>query len=96
MFESGLFFIDGGFRPAIVKKGWKWTHAMYLDGSTIRCKRILSSKVGRPRPFVGGVDYNTKSLAAKFLSKRNSLTNQPVNRTKKVTTMLKEATSCSG
>lgn len=91
-FESGTFFVENGFRPAIVKKGRKWAFVMFLDGSSVRCKRVLKSKVSNPKPIGGSVEYTTERLAAQFLS-RKTLNGTDRFITKRARTMLKAARS---
>lgn len=91
-FESGVFFVENGFRPAITKTGWKWTYIMFLDGTKVRCKRVLSSKVGQSRPIGGNTPYSTADLAGQFLT-RNTLTGKPYQITKRCRTMLQAARS---
>ena len=91
-FDSGIYFVDNGFRPAITKKGWKWTYIMFIDGTRIRCKRMLSSKIGDPRPIYGTKPYSTAELAHQFLT-RKTLTGCRYFITKQCRTMLQAARS---
>jgi hypothetical protein len=91
-FDSGMYFIDGGFRPAITKTGYKWTFVIFIDGTRIRCKRMLSSKVGRARPIGGNKPYSTAELAGQFLI-RKTLTGQRYRIAKRTRTMLQAARS---
>jgi hypothetical protein len=91
-FISGMFFVEHGFRPAIVKKGWKWAYIIFLNGSKVRCKRVLSSKIGRARPIAGSKSYSTAELAGQFLT-RTTLNGKPYQLTKRCRSMLQAARS---
>lgn len=72
-YVGGTFYIDGGYRPCIAKKGHKWTYIMYLRGSGVRCKRLKNRKTGIPKPIVGMKSYSLQQLACEFLRKKSAL-----------------------
>ena len=91
-FVSGTFFVANGFRPAIVKKGHKWAFVMFLDGGSVRCKKMKLKRMSRPAPIVGETEYTTSKLAAQFLSP-NRLTGKARRITKQAKLMLNQARS---
>ena len=66
-FDSGRVFINGGFRPAIVKQGHKWSQVAYIDGSRVRVKRVKG--MVKVVPAYGDL----KTLASAFLRRKNVL-----------------------
>jgi hypothetical protein len=66
--KYGVMFIDGGFRPAIVKEGRKWNQAVIQDGTKVRVRKIRKDL--RLRPIA---HYTQQQLARRMLRRKNCL-----------------------
>lgn len=53
MIEHGRVYVDGGYRPALVKYGRKWAEVLYIDGSSVGRKRVLIHNVGKVERMPG-------------------------------------------
>jgi hypothetical protein len=66
MYESGVFYIDGGFRLCIIKRGYKFTHVIYLDACKVKKKKLKGNRHSVRSK------YPTTKLASKFLQPKTS------------------------
>lgn len=85
MLISGRTFIDGGFRPAIIKQGHKWSQVVYIDGSRVRVKKVRGEQ--KVTPAYGDI----KTLARAF-SKRYNVLGIKMHVTKTAKSILREVT----
>ena len=75
MTDSGLFYIENGFRPSVVKRGYKWSYVLFMSATRIKCKRVRNVKLGKPHHMIGTRPYNTSELALRFLSTDKIISN---------------------
>ena len=67
--KHGRVFIDGGFRPAIIKEGPKWSQVVYISGSHVKVKKVRGEVKAAPLPD----KLTIKLLAQKLACKTNAL-----------------------
>jgi hypothetical protein len=67
--KHGRVFIDGGFRPAIVKEGPKWSQVVFISGSHVKVKKVRGSVKADPLPE----KLTLRLLAQKLGCKTNAL-----------------------
>ena len=61
MYESGVFYVDGGFRLCIIKRGYKFSHVIYIDACKVKKKKLKGNK----HSVIS--NYPIKKLARKLL-----------------------------
>jgi hypothetical protein len=83
----GSVFIEGGFRPAIVKEGRIWNQVVIIDGPTVVTRKTKEKL--KVNPIAG---YDLVKLAARMSRKKNSL-GQKVHISKSAKAILEEAQS---
>ena len=66
--KYGRVYIEGGFRPAIVKEGRLWSRVVYNKGSYIKCKRVRGDV--KCQSITG---ITLKQMARQFSRKKNCL-----------------------
>lgn len=84
--KHGSVFIDGGFRPAIVKEGNKWSQVVYISGSHVKVKKVRGEVPTRPLP-----EKLTIGLLAQKLSCKTNCLGLPMNISKGARAILSEA-----
>lgn len=67
--KHGSVFIDGGFRPAIVKEGPKWSQVVFISGTHVKVKKVRGEVPTRPLPE----KLTMRLLAQKLACKTNCL-----------------------
>ena len=67
MINSGLFYIDNGFRIGISKRGRKWASVLYLSGGKVKARKVRSVKLKAPKPLCGTRVYSTRQVAKRLL-----------------------------
>ena len=86
--KHGRVFVDGGFRPAIIKEGPKWSQVVFIDGSRVKVKRVRGIVPTKPLP-----EKVTMRLLAQKLNCRTNCLGLPMTITKGARAILKEARS---
>lgn len=68
MIRHGRVFVDGGFRPAIVKFGPVWSQVVYIDGVNIRVRKV------KGRVKIDPISHMTlRQMAYRFQRPKNVL-----------------------
>jgi transcription termination factor Rho len=86
--KHGRVFIDGGFRPAVIKEGPKWSQVVYINGTHVKVKRVKGSINVNPLH-----EKVTLRLLAQKLSCRTNCLGLPMPITKGARAILTEARS---
>lgn len=68
MIRHGRVFVAGGFRPAIIKEGPKWSQVVYIDGTSIRVRKVKGKL--ELSPITG---LTRKGIAYRMLRPKNVL-----------------------
>jgi len=71
MMLHGKAFVEGGFRPVIVKEGPKWSQYVHLDANRVRVGKAKGKL--DVRPLQG---YTLQQMASRFLQRTNVLGNK--------------------
>lgn len=66
----GRIFIEGGYRPAVLKINRKKTQVVFLDGTRVRVTTISTNELPRMQHVRG---YHVPGLAHAMLKRRNVL-----------------------
>ena len=65
--KHGRAWVTGGFRPAIIKEGPKWSQVVYIDGSRVRVAKVKGEVTVKP------VGFSMVTLARALLRRKNVL-----------------------
>ena len=66
--KHGSVFINGGFRPAIVKEGPKWSQVVFINGTHVIMRKVRGKLNAKP---ING--YSSRKLASALLRRKNVL-----------------------